>query len=487
RVPPGAAASGRPPRRRPAAAGRRGRPRRLLRLRSGPAGPAAVRRSGQAADDGPRLGGDRGVGECAGRLGPHRRPRAGGPLSAAQPAGGRAHPGRRVDRLGDAAAWDVAHAHDADPGRARTGRGDPDPGTRPDGADLGPRSAPGRRPGPARHVRLTLAAAPPSDRFADARGNPRVIFRQTSGLYPAGRLASRTGYPTSACGGVAMRVRSLAAAVALALLPVVVPVSTASVGPVGTGVAAAATKPNIFFYNLDDLRDAIPGNIDPMSVMPKTRQWMAAGRRFPQHFVTEPSCCPSRSSLMTGRMPHNDGVRLQSQGPSFDSQHSMACYLRAAGYSTYIAGKFLTTWPRTTTPPCFDHSTVMWGGYNNVATRVDGVARTMAGYSTTGLGVRGREYVTAALGLGKPFLLYETPQAPHWVDVTNPDGTKTQRAVPEPKYASAPVPTCSAPVEANRSDKPAYVRNMNRTPAQGQEMCASQLRAIMTADDQFDA
>jgi arylsulfatase A-like enzyme len=28
---------------------------------------------------------------------------------------------------------------------------------------------------------------------------------------------------------------------------------------------------------------------------------------------------------------------------------------------------------------------------------------------------------------------------------------------------------------------------MNRTPAQGQEMCASQLRAIMTADDQFDA
>jgi len=284
-----------------------------------------------------------------------------------------------------------------------------------------------------------------------------------------------------------MRVRSLAAAVALALLPVVVPVSTASVGPVGTGVAAAATKPNIFFYNLDDLRDAIPGNIDPMSVMPKTRQWMAAGRRFPQHFVTEPSCCPSRSSLMTGRMPHNNGVRLQSQGPSFDSQHSMACYLRAAGYSTYIAGKFLTTWPRTTTPPCFDHSTVMWGGYNNVATRVDGVARTMAGYSTTGLGVRGREYVTAAQRLGKPFLLYETPQAPHWVDVTNPDGTKTQRAVPEPKYASAPVPTCSAPVEANRSDKPAYVRNMNRTPAQGQEMCASQLRAIMTADDQFDA
>jgi N-acetylglucosamine-6-sulfatase len=277
-----------------------------------------------------------------------------------------------------------------------------------------------------------------------------------------------------------MRARSLAAALMLAVTPLVVPLPTG-------GVAAAATKPNIVFYNLDDLRDAVPGNIDPMTFMPKTRQWMAAGRRFPQHFVTEPSCCPSRSSLMTGRMPHNNGVRLQSQGPAFDAPHSMACYLRAAGYSTYVSGKFLTTWPRTTTPPCFDHSTVMWGGYQNVATRVDGVARTLAGYSTTGLGVRGREYVTAALALGKPFLLYETPQAPHWVDVTNPDGTTTQRAIPEAKYAAAPVPTCSAPVEANRADKPPYVRNMNRTPAQGQEMCASQLRAIMTADDEFDA
>ncbi|HEU4422182.1 MAG TPA: sulfatase-like hydrolase/transferase [Pilimelia sp.] len=278
-----------------------------------------------------------------------------------------------------------------------------------------------------------------------------------------------------------MRVRSLFAAVVLALLPVVVPV------PGGAAAAAAvATKPNIFFYNMDDLRDAVPGNIDPMAFMPKTQQWMAAGRRFPQHFVTEPSCCPSRASLMTGRMPHNNGVRLQSQGPAFDYPHSMACYLRSAGYSTYLAGKFLTSWPRTTTPPCFDHSTVMWGGYFDVAIRVDGVARTLAGYSTTGLGVRGREYITSALGLGKPFLLYEAPQAPHWVNVTNPDGTTTQRAIPEARYATAPVPTCSAPVETNRSDKPPYVRWQNRTPAQGQEMCASQLRAIMTADDQFD-
>lgn len=251
--------------------------------------------------------------------------------------------------------------------------------------------------------------------------------------------------------------------------------------------AAAATRPNIFFYNLDDLRDAFPGAVDPLQFMPKTRAWMADGRRYTQMFVADPSCCPSRASLMTGRYPHNNGVLDQQDGPLFDGAHSMACYLDAAGYATYIDGKFLTSWPRTTRPPCFDHSTVMWGGYNNVAVRVDGVAQTGSGYSTTYLGNRGRQYATAALTAGTPFLLYETPQAPHWVDITNPNGTTSKLAVPEARYATAATGTCSGVPEADRSDKPAYVRTMNHTTAQGQAMCQSQLRAIMSADDQFAA
>ena len=114
--------------------------------------------------------------------------------------------------------------------------------------------------------------------------------------------------------------------------------------------AAAPGAPNIFIYNLDDLRDAFPGGIDPLQYMPKTRQWMTAGRRYTKMFVTVPSCCPSRSALMTGRYSHNNGVRLQSQGPSFDGAHSMACYLRAAGYATYEAGKFLVSWPNNASP-----------------------------------------------------------------------------------------------------------------------------------------
>jgi arylsulfatase A-like enzyme len=261
----------------------------------------------------------------------------------------------------------------------------------------------------------------------------------------------------------------------------------ASGGPaVRQAAAAADPRPNIFVYHLDDLRDAFPNGIDPLQYMPKTRTWMSAGRRFQQAFNNDPSCCPSRASMLTGRYPHNNGVLDQEDGPQYPSQYSMPCYLQRAGYRTYIAGKFLTSWPRTQLPPCFTHSTVMWGGYNNVGVRVDGVARTASGYSTTYLGNRGREYIQESVTAGQPFLLYETPQAPHWVNVTQ-GGTTTQLAVPETKYASAPVASCAGVPEADRSDKPAYVRRQNYSTTRAQAMCTSQMRAIMSADDQFAA
>jgi N-acetylglucosamine-6-sulfatase len=258
--------------------------------------------------------------------------------------------------------------------------------------------------------------------------------------------------------------------------------------PEAASAVAAAARPNIFIYHLDDLRDALPGSgFDPLQFMPKARSWMSQGTRYTQSFVNDPSCCPSRASMMTGRYPHNDGVPSQQDGASFDGAHSMACYLQGAGYRTYEAGKFLTTWPKTKLPPCFTHSTVMWGGYNNSAIKVDGVSRRATGYTTTFLGTRGREYVNDALTTAAPFLLYETPQAPHWVNVTLADGTTTQRAVPSTKYASAPVGSCKAVAEPDRSDKPAYVVRQNYSIAQGQAMCESQMRAIMTADDEFAA
>ena len=71
----------------------------------------------------------------------------------------------------------------------------------------------------------------------------------------------------------------------------------------------------------------------------------------------------------------------------------MGCYFQGAGYATYVDGKFLTTWPKTTLPPCFDHSTVMWGGYNNVQ-RDRRRSEAEYGLQHDVLGNQGRAYIT---------------------------------------------------------------------------------------------
>jgi N-acetylglucosamine-6-sulfatase len=284
-----------------------------------------------------------------------------------------------------------------------------------------------------------------------------------------------------------LRKAALIAPLACALA---LPAAAAAGSPtVDAAAPAKAVKPNVFFYNLDDLRDAFPGGIDPLQFMPKTRQWMASGMRFTQHFVPTPACTPARAAMMTGRYAHNNGVKLQSQGASLDTAHSIACYLDGAGYQTYLDGKFLTTWPKTKLPPCYDHSTVIWGGYNDVASKVDGKSKKTAGYSTTVLGAAGRTYVnqaTTGTAGSAPFFLYESPQAPHWVDTTV-NGAAVRLAVPDTKYANAAVGDCAGVPEADRNDKPAWVRKTNFTTAKAQQMCASQIRAVMTADDEFGA
>ena len=177
----------------------------------------------------------------------------------------------------------------------------------------------------------------------------------------------------------------------------------------------------------------------------------------------------------------------QQDGPNFDAPHSMACYLRSAGYATYIDGKFLTTWPKT------DAAAVLRPLDRDVGRiqqrRGQGRRRlqTATGYSTTYLGNRGRQYITSALSGTKPFLLYETPQAPHWVDVTNPNGTTSKLAVPETKYASATVGHLLRRPRG-RPQRQARLRAHHELHhGQGQAMCQSQLRAIMSADDEFGA
>ena len=62
--------------------------------------------------------------------------------------------------------------------------------------------------------------------------------------------------------------------------------------------------PNIVMFLTDD-QDLVLNGLEPM---PKTREWFSDGQIFENAFVSTPVCCPSRSSLLTGRYQHNTKV-----------------------------------------------------------------------------------------------------------------------------------------------------------------------------------
>src|SRR4029077_19733834 len=62
------------------------------------------------------------------------------------------------------------------------------------------------------------------------------------------------------------------------------------------------SQPNIVFVLADDLA------INLLQYMPHVLQMQKDGVTFANYFVTDSLCCPSRSSIFTGRYPHNTGI-----------------------------------------------------------------------------------------------------------------------------------------------------------------------------------
>lgn len=129
---------------------------------------------------------------------------------------------------------------------------------------------------------------------------------------------------------------------------------TTALGLAGAWGAQAASpgvrRPNILFITSDDQGVHAGCYGDGQARTPVLDQLAREGLRFSQAFVTQASCSPSRSSMLTGRYPHENGqIGLAHLGYKMHpGQPMLPDLLRDAGYYTGIIGKLHVADPKNT-------------------------------------------------------------------------------------------------------------------------------------------
>jgi len=292
----------------------------------------------------------------------------------------------------------------------------------------------------------------------------------------------------------------LAAGIVLLALGVLGGILVARGGPTARpiGLPVQTTKPNIVLILTDDQR------WDQLSHMPTVRsQLIGKGVDFANGFVVDPLCCPSRTTILTGKYSHSTGIYWNDppHGGFQDFRHeegsTVATWLHAADYRTALIGKYLNGYEPSDTshvPPGWDVWDAMAlsgegdgeGGYSNYVLSENGrqvrYGDSPADYSTDVLSRLATRFITDTPA-SQPFFLYYAPRAPHLP------------STPPPRYANAcPNLKPLRPPSYNQadvSDMPAYVRSIPPMKAGRRALddriALDNCRALLGVDDSVKA
>jgi N-acetylglucosamine-6-sulfatase len=131
------------------------------------------------------------------------------------------------------------------------------------------------------------------------------------------------------------------------------------------GSFAAPGKPNIIYILTDD-QDI---KLNSLHAQPKVRSLLIEqGLMFDNAYVTTPVCCPSRSSILTGKYVHNhhtyeNNVHAGCNSQSWrdrNEQKTMGAYMSKAGYKTGFFGKYLNNYALANSGVTVKHIPTGW-------------------------------------------------------------------------------------------------------------------------------
>jgi N-acetylglucosamine-6-sulfatase len=268
--------------------------------------------------------------------------------------------------------------------------------------------------------------------------------------------------------------------------------------------AAAAARPNIVMIMTDDLDMSVWTAALNLGYLPQIQtNLIARGTTFDNTFVALSTCCPSRSTYLTGQYPHNHGV-IRNGGPRggfsrftrfTHDDNTIATWLKSAGYRNGLIGKYLNGYGKADPlyiPPG-------WANWQALGLSAQFNYKLSDNGVIVSYGSKPADYQTDVLaGLAdtfirtddpRPFFLTLTPTAPHYetLDGAEDDG-RTLR--PAPRHADTPplptIPPESAAGfnEPNMRDKPRWMRKL--LPVDPQAMrdgYNSKIAAMRAVDD----
>lgn len=225
--------------------------------------------------------------------------------------------------------------------------------------------------------------------------------------------------------------------------------------------ALAADQPNVLFIAIDDLRPSLGCYGDPLAKTPNIDRLSSTARQFNRAYCQQAVCGPSRTSILTGKLPDNTGVwhnrnRFREVYPDLVTLPQL---FKNNGYHTQALGKVFSGNRRELDPASWSGPEILdldgWKNYalpESVGSRRKGLAFERADVPDEGypdgklakLAVEALEELAGseqpfflAVGFFKPHLPFNAPK-PYW-DRYDPQvfeaGLSNARALGAPEFA----------------------------------------------------